>query len=109
MEFTVKKYFWCDSEICPKAFDPNGLSLLTNRRSIRITTDVEAGHLEGSISFTFGLSTVKFNADARTLTNSTCNAIFNQMRATDSVSCEVHHVDSYSGTAMIDLVFHQLN
>ena len=93
-------------EICPKSFDPIGLEGLTNRRSILISTSVTSGFFEGYLEFTFGLSTISFDADARTMTNASCTAAFAGMSSVSSVTCGIRRVDQSTGAGAYEVTFH---
>lgn len=95
----------CSQQICPKSFDPIGLEKLTNRRSILISTSVASGFFEGYLEFTFGLSTISFDADARTMTNESCTAAFARMASVSSVSCGIRRVDQNSGAGAYEVTF----
>jgi hypothetical protein len=94
-----------DTGICPKAFNPETLESLPNRRSIRMSTSVDTGFLSGFLVFTFGLDSVKIPADARTLTSESCSKLVTQLKTVSSAACVISGLDMTSGSANFDLTF----
>ncbi len=91
--------------ICPKAFNPTGLELLPNRRSIRVSTNVNGGIMNGRFQLGFGLSTAYFAANANEFSSAQCKAAVESMKGVDSASCVQYDVNANSGIGSYLITF----
>jgi hypothetical protein len=86
------------SVLCPRAFDPDTLAQNTGRKTIRITTGVSSGVLEGSFSFSFLGSTVNIPANLNNFNKNLCGRTFSNLQAVDEATCELENVDETDGS-----------
>lgn len=89
----------CMERLCPKAFDPITINNFPNRRSIRLTTGLVGGRLEGSMSFSFSGAYITLNADGNYMNSEVCSSKFNDLSSFGKVECERVEQNEEDGTA----------
>lgn len=90
--------FKCLPGICSKAFNPTGLTGRTNRRAVRVMTELASGVLSGRFEFKFGLSSAFLNANANEVTSQTCTSALASLKGVAEVKCERETFDATSGS-----------
>lgn len=94
----------CGTFMCPKAYDPLTVDDRPNRRKIRLVTSLMEGNMYGQIEFTFGKSTVKFNADSNLFSSEVCEQTLKQLNSVIGAKCVRESVQpNGAGTYLITL------
>ena len=78
----------CSIFMCPKSYDPLTLDDRPNRRKVKLVTNLLEGNMYGQMEFTFGRSSVLFNADANLMDDEVCTAKMRELNSVVGAQCE---------------------
>ncbi len=88
----------CSQRICPKAYDPIQKQTMMARRTVRLSTGLLSGEMNGRFSFSFSGSSISLDANANRLSSDVCTGQFTQLRSASDVNCEREEYDEATGT-----------
>jgi hypothetical protein len=80
------------------AFEPASLDSITDRRTVRMWTDVETGVMSGQLEFTFAGSAVTIDGNATDFDSAKCQSALSGLKSVTAIRCERESFDATEDT-----------